>query len=183
MLSTIYEEEFLSFSYGFRPKRSQHDALDALVVGITSTKVNWILEVDVRSFFDEVSQSWLMRFLEHRIADPRILHLIQRWLKAGILEDGVVTVSEKGTGQGSVISPLLANLFLHYAFDLWAERWRRREATFDMIMCATRTMVCHERTYERRCGAVQEMEVGPPEPAVRGRLQTTASCDGQEPWW
>ena len=134
VLSTIYEEEFLGFSYGFRPKRSQHDALDALVVGITSTKVNWILEVDVRSFFDEVSQSWLMRFLEHRIADPRILHLIQKWLKAGILEDGVVTVSEKGTGQGSVISPLLANAYLHYSFDLWAERWRRREATGDMIM-------------------------------------------------
>ena len=96
--------------------------------------MNWILEVDVRSFFDEVSQSWLMRFVEHRIADPRILHLIQKWLKAGILEDGVVTVSEKGTGQGSVISPLLANAYLHYSFDLWAERWRRREATGDMII-------------------------------------------------
>jgi len=134
VLNTIYEEDFLGFSYGFRPKRSQHDALDALVVGITSTKVNWILEVDVRSFFDEVSQSWLTRFLEHRIADPRILHLIQKWLKAGILEDGIVTVSDKGTGQGSVISPLLANIYLHYSFDLWAERWRRREATGDMII-------------------------------------------------
>src|SRR6202142_3373440 len=134
VLNTIYEEDFLGFSYGFRPKRSQHDALDALVVGITSTKVNWILEVDVRSFFDEVSQSWLMRFLEHRIADPRILRLIQKWLKAGILEDGVVTVSGKGTGQGSGISPLLANAYLHYNFDLWAERWRRREATGDMII-------------------------------------------------
>src|ERR1700674_5217439 len=134
VLNAIYEEDFLGFSYGFRPKRSQHDALDALVVGITSTKVNWILEVDVRSFFDEVSQSWLTRFVEHRIADPRILHLIQKWLKAGILEDGVVTVSEKGTGQGSVISPLLANAYLHYSFDLWAERWRRREATGDMII-------------------------------------------------
>jgi RNA-directed DNA polymerase len=134
VLSTVYEEDFLGFSYGFRPKRSQHDALDALVVGITSTKVNWILEVDVQSFFDEVSQSWLIKFLEHRIADPRILHLIQKWLKAGILEDGVVTVSEKGTGQGSVISPLLANAYLHYSFDLWAERWRRREATGDMII-------------------------------------------------
>src|SRR5450631_3716790 len=134
VLNTIYEEDFLGFSYGFRPKRSQHDALDALVVGISSTKVNWILEVDVRSFFDEVSQSWLTRFLEHRIADPRILHLIQKWLKAGILEDGVVTVSDRGTGQGSVISPLLANIYLHYALDLWAERWRRREATGDMIM-------------------------------------------------
>jgi RNA-directed DNA polymerase len=134
VLSTIYEEEFLGFSYGFRPNRSQHDALDALVVGITSTRVNWILEVDVRSFFDEVSQPWLMKFLEHRIADPRILHLIQKWLKAGILEDGVVTVSEKGTGQGSVISPLLANAYLHYSYDLWAERWRQREATGDMII-------------------------------------------------
>jgi RNA-directed DNA polymerase len=134
VLNTIYEEEFLGFSYGFRPKRNQHDALDALAVGITSTRVNWILEVDVRSFFDEVSQPWLMKFLEHRIADPRILHLIQKWLKAGILEDGVVTVSEKGTGQGSVISPLLANAYLHYSFDLWAERWRRREATGDMII-------------------------------------------------
>ena len=134
VLSTIYEEEFLGFSYGFRPNRSQHDALDALVVGITSTKVNWILEVDVQSFFDEVSQSWLTKFLEHRIADPRILHLIQKWLKAGILEDGVVTVSEKGTGQGSAISPLLANAYLHYSYDLWAERWRRREATGDMIV-------------------------------------------------
>src|SRR6202140_598231 len=134
VLNTIYEEDFLGFSYGFRPKRSQHDALDALVVGITSTRVNWILEVDVRSFFDEVSQSWLTRFLEHRIADPRILHLIQKWLKAGILEDGGVTGSEKGTRQGSVISPLLANAYLHYSFDLWAERWRRREATGDMII-------------------------------------------------
>src|SRR5213079_2161194 len=116
VLNAIYEEDFLGFSYGFRPKRSQHDALDALVVGITSTKVNWILEVDVQSFFDEVSQSWLTRFVEHRIADPRILHLIQKWLKAGILEDGVVTVREKGTGQGSVISPLLANAYLHYSF-------------------------------------------------------------------
>ena len=134
VLSAIYEGEFLGFSYGFRPKRSQHDALDALVVGISSTKVNWILEVDVRSFFDEVSQEWLVQFLEHRIADPRIIRLIQKWLKAGILEDGVVTVSDKGTGQGSVISPLLANIYLHYSLDLWAQRWRRREATGDMII-------------------------------------------------
>jgi RNA-directed DNA polymerase len=134
VLNTIYEEDFLGFSYGFRPKRSQHDALDALVVGITTTKVNWILEVDVRSFFDEVNRDWLGRFLEHRIADPRILRLIQKWLKAGVLEDGVVTDSGKGTGQGTVISPLLANIYLHYSFDLWAERWRRREATGDVII-------------------------------------------------
>jgi len=134
VLNCIYEEEFLGFSYGFRPKRGQHDALDALAVGITDKKVNFILDADVRSFFDEVSQSWLIRFVEHRVGDPRIIRLIQKWLKAGVLEDGVVTVSEKGTGQGSVISPLLANVYLHYVFDLWAERWRRHEATGGMMI-------------------------------------------------
>jgi len=134
VLSAIYEEDFLGFSYGFRPKRSQHDALDALIVGISSRKVNFILDADIRSFFTEVSQQWVVRFLEHRIGDTRILRLVQKWLRAGVLEDGIVTVEEKGTGQGSVISPLLANVYLHYVFDLWAERWRRREATGDMIM-------------------------------------------------
>jgi len=134
MLNAIYEEDFLGFSYGFRPKRGQHDALDALFVGIISKKVNYILDADIRSFFDSVSQSWLVRFLEHRIADPRIIRLILKWLKAGVLEDGIVSISETGTGQGSVISPLLANVYLHYTFDLWAERWRRREATGDMII-------------------------------------------------
>jgi group II intron reverse transcriptase/maturase len=134
VLNAIYEEDFLGFSYGFRPRRSQHDALDALVVGITSRKINWILDADIRSFFDAVSQDWLIRFLEHRIADRRILRLIRKWLKAGILEDGVVSVSDRGTGQGSVISPLLANVYLHYVFDLWAERWRRRQAAGDMIV-------------------------------------------------
>src|SRR5919112_4057813 len=134
VLNAIYEEDFLGFSYGFRPKRSQHDALDALVVGITSTKVNYILDCDLRTFFDSVSQEWLVRFLRHRIGDPRIIRLIQKRLKAGVLEGGVVTVSETGTGQGSVISPLLANIYLHYAFDLWAKRWRQREATGDMII-------------------------------------------------
>jgi group II intron reverse transcriptase/maturase len=113
VLNAIYEEDFLGFSYGFRPDRGQHDALDALVVGITSKKVNYILDADIRGFFDTVSHSWLIRFLEHRIADPRIIRLIQKWLRAGILEDGVVTVSDTGTGQGSVISPLLANVYLH----------------------------------------------------------------------
>src|SRR5262245_9455519 len=134
VLNCIYEEEFLGFSYGFRPGRGQHDALDALCVGITSKRVNFILDADVRSFFDEVSQSWLVRFVEHRVGDPRIIRLIRKWLKAGVLEDGVVTVSDKGTGQGSVISPLLANVYLHYVLDLWAERWRRHEATGDMII-------------------------------------------------
>jgi len=134
VLNAIYEEDFLGFSYGFRPGRGAHDAMDALVVGITSTKVNWIVDADIRSFFDTVSQDWLIRFVEHRIGDPRIIRLIRKWLKAGVLEEGVVTVSDKGTGQGAVISPILSNIYLHYALDLWAERWRRREATGDMII-------------------------------------------------
>src|SRR3979411_1004012 len=108
--------------------------MDALMVGITSTKVNWILDADIRSFFDTVNQEWLIKFVEHRVGDRRIIRLIQKWLKAGVLEDGIVTVSDEGTGQGSVISPLLANLYLHYVLDLWAERWRRREAAGDMII-------------------------------------------------
>jgi retron-type reverse transcriptase len=134
VLNAIYEEDFLGFSYGFRPGRGTHDALDALCVGINSKKVNFILDADIRSFFDSVSQSWLVRFVEHRIGDPRITRLIRKWLKAGVLEDGVVTNSDRGTGQGSVISPLLANIYLHYVLDLWAERWRRREAKGDMII-------------------------------------------------
>jgi RNA-directed DNA polymerase len=134
VLNAIYEEDFLGFSYGFRSGRGAHDALDALCVGIHSKKVSFILDADIRSFFDEISQEWLIRFLEHRIGDRRIIRLIQKWLKAGILEDGKVRVSERGTGQGSVISPLLANIYLHYALDLWAVRWRQREATGDMII-------------------------------------------------
>jgi RNA-directed DNA polymerase len=134
LLNAIYEEDFLGISYGFRPGRGTHDALDALCVGIDSRKVSWILDADIRSFFDEISQEWLIRFLEHRIGDRRIIRLILKWLKAGVMENGVVTVSDRGTGQGSVISPLLANIYLHYALDLWALRWRRREATGDMIL-------------------------------------------------
>jgi RNA-directed DNA polymerase len=134
LLNAIYEEDFLGFSYGFRPGRGAHDAMDALCVGIHSKKVSYILDADIRSFFDEISWEWLVRLLEHRIGDRRIIRLIQKWLKAGILEDGVVSVSDKGTGQGSVISPLLANIYLHFALDLWAARWRRREATGDMII-------------------------------------------------
>jgi group II intron reverse transcriptase/maturase len=134
LLNAIYEEDFLGFSYGFRPGRGTHDALDALCVGIHSRKVSWIVDADIRSFFDTVSQDWLIRFVEHRIGDPRIIRLIRKWLKAGVLEGGIVTVSDRGTGQGAVISPLLANIYLHYGLDLWAERWRRREATGDMII-------------------------------------------------
>jgi len=134
LLNVIYEEDFLGFSYGFRPGRGTHDALDALCVGIDSRKVSWILDADIQSFFDTVNQEWLIRFVEHRIGDRRITRLIQKWLKAGVLEDGIVSVSDRGTGQGAVISPLLANIYLHYVLDLWAERWRRREATGDMII-------------------------------------------------
>jgi RNA-directed DNA polymerase len=134
LLNAIYEEDFLGISYGFRPGRGTHNALDALCVGIDSRKVSWILDADIRSFFDEISQEWLIRFLEHRIGDRRIIRLILKWLKAGILEDGVVSISARGTGQGSVISPLLANIYLHYVLDLWAVRWRRRKATGDMII-------------------------------------------------
>ena len=134
VLNAIYEEDFLGFSYGFRPERGPHDASDALAVAIASRKVNFILDADVQDFFGSVSQEWLIRFLEHRIGDTRIVRLIQKWLKAGILEDGIVAVADRGTGQGSVISPLLANIYLHYVFDLWAQRWRRREARGDMVI-------------------------------------------------
>ena len=134
VLNAIYEQDFLGFSYGFRPRRSQHHALDALAVGICNTPVNWILDADIRSFFDSVSHEWLIRFLEHRIGDERITRLVRKWLKAGVLEDGEWSVSEEGTPQGAVASPLLANVYLHYVFDLWAERWRRREAKGNIII-------------------------------------------------
>jgi RNA-directed DNA polymerase len=134
VLNAIYEGDFVGFSYGFRPRRGPHDALDALSTAIKLRKVNWILDADIRNFFGSVSQEWLIRFLEHRTGDKRIIRLIRKWLKAGILEDGIVTVDDRGTGQGSVISPLLANIYLHYCFDLWAQRWRRQEARGDMIV-------------------------------------------------
>lgn len=134
VLNAIYEEDFLGFSYGFRPERGPHDALDALAAAITTKKVNYVLDADIRDFFGSVSQDQLLRFLDHRIGDRRIIRLISKWLRAGLLEDGIVTVPDKGTGQGSVISPLLANVYLHYVFDLWANRWRRREARGDMIV-------------------------------------------------
>ena len=134
VLNVIYEVDFLGFSYGFRPARGQHDALDALSVAISNTRVNWILDADIRSFFDAVSQKWLLRFLEHRIGDERVIRLVRKWLKAGVLEDGSWSVSEMGTPQGAVVSPLLANVYLHYVFDLWAQQWRRREATGHVIV-------------------------------------------------
>ena len=134
ILTPIYEAEFLGFSYGFRPGRGQHDALDALAVGIKGRNVRWILDADIRSFFDTISHDWLIRFLEHRIGDRRIIRLIQKWLKAGVLEEGRHVKTEEGTPQGAVISPLLANVYLHYAYDLWVQAWRTRHATGDMIV-------------------------------------------------
>ena len=133
MLNAIYEEDFLGFSYGFRPGRGQHDALDALAVGITSTKVNWILDADI-SGFDSVSHEWLIRFVEHRVGDSRILRLIRKWLKAGVIDDGNLVPTEVGTPQGAVASPLLANIYLHYAFDLWADHWRKHHASGQVIV-------------------------------------------------
>jgi group II intron reverse transcriptase/maturase len=125
VLSAIYEEDFLGFSYGFRPGHGQHHALDALTAGIKSRKVNWIVDADIRSFFDEIEHEWMLRFLEHRIADQRIVRLIRKWLQAGVIEDGKRIPAVQGTPQGAVISPLLANIYLHYAFDLWIQHWRK----------------------------------------------------------
>jgi RNA-directed DNA polymerase len=134
VLNRVYEEDFLGFSYGFRPGRSQHNALDALSVAITRRKVSWILDADIAGFFDNIDQQWLIRFVEHRIRDLRLIRLIRKWLKAGILERGQVNVPDKGTPQGAVISPLLANVCLHFALDLWANQWRQHHARGDMII-------------------------------------------------
>ena len=134
VLNAIYDTDFLGFSYGFRPKRSPHLALDALTVGIMTKKVNWVLDADIRSFFDTLKHEWLVRFVEHRVADRRVVRLIQKWLNAGVLEEGHRIVSEVGTVQGGSISPLLANVYLHYVFDLWAQRWRKRQAHGDVVV-------------------------------------------------
>lgn len=134
VLNCIYEEDFLGFSYGFRPGRSQHMALDALAAGIRSKKVNWVLDADIQGFFDNINHEWMMKFLEHRIADRRVLRLIQKWLRAGVSEDGQWSKTTVGTPQGAVISPLLANIVLHYVLDLWTNKWRRSEARGDVII-------------------------------------------------
>jgi RNA-directed DNA polymerase len=134
VLNAIYECDFLGFSYGFRRGRSQHDALDALAVGITRRRVNWVLDVDIRDCFSSLDHSWLERFIEHRIADERILRLIQKWLRAGVIEDGVWSQTEQGTPQGASVSTLLANVYLHYVFDLWAHQYRSRHAQGEMIV-------------------------------------------------
>src|SRR5271168_2152417 len=134
VLNAIYETDFLGFSYGFRPKRSPHQALDALTVGLTVRKVNWVLDADIRRFYDTLNHGWLVKFVEHRVADRRVVRLIQKWLTAGVLEEGNRIPSEVGTVQGGSISPLLSNLYLHYVFDLWGQRWRQKQAHGDMIL-------------------------------------------------
>ena len=134
VLNAIYETDFLGFSYGFRPGRSQHNALDALYTGLLTRKVNWVLDADIRGFFDAIDHGWLVKFVEHRIADRRVVRLIQKWLNAGVLEDGTRTRSEEGTPQGGSASPLLANIYLHYAFDLWVQWWRTTQAQGDVIV-------------------------------------------------
>lgn len=134
VLNAIYEVDFLGFSYGFRPQRSPHTALDALAVGILRKKVNWLLDADIRGFFDAIDHGWLVKFIEHRIADRRVLRLIQKWLSAGVMEEGRWTASEEGSPQGATVSPLLANLYLHYVLDLWIQQWRKRHAQGDVIV-------------------------------------------------
>jgi group II intron reverse transcriptase/maturase len=134
VLNAVYEEDFRGFSYGFRPGRGPHDALDALTVGIMQKKVNWVLDADIRDFFNQLDHSWLRKFLEHRIADKRVLRLIGKWLTAGVIEDGQWTASEEGSPQGASVSPLLANIYLHYVLDWWADWWRHRHAQGDVII-------------------------------------------------
>jgi group II intron reverse transcriptase/maturase len=134
VLNAIYETDFLGFSYGFRPGRGQHDALDALTVGILRKKVNWVFDADIRGFYDTINHQWLMKFLEHRIGDKRILRLIQKWLRAGVMEQGQWKASEEGVAQGASMSPLLANVYLHYAFDLWIQQWRKKGTFGEVIV-------------------------------------------------
>ena len=134
VLNAIYETDFLGFSYGFRPGRSPHHALDALYTGLLTRKVNWVLDLDIKGFFDGLSHEWLVKFVEHRIADRRVVRLIQKWLNAGVLEDGKHLRVEEGTPQGGSASPLLANIYLHYVFDLWVQAWRRKRAQGDVIV-------------------------------------------------
>jgi group II intron reverse transcriptase/maturase len=134
ILNQIYEVDFKGFSYGFRPGRGPHQALDALSAAILRKRVNWVLDADIRGFYDNLSHEWMMKFVQHRVADPRILRLIQKWLKAGVSEDGQWLETKVGTPQGSVASPLLANIYLHYVFDLWVEAWRKKVAKGEVIV-------------------------------------------------
>ena len=152
ILNQIYEVDFKGFSYGFRPGRDPHQALDALAVGIQTKRVNWVLDADIRGFFDNLSHEWAIKFIEHRVADRRILRLIQKWLKAGVSEDGQWSESKVGTPQGAVVSPLIANVYLHYVFDLWIEAWRKKVAVGEVIVV---------RYADDRAPRAQRAEEGP----------------------
>jgi hypothetical protein len=160
VLNAVYEEDFVGFSYGFRPGRSPHDALDALFVGIAGGKVNWVLDADIRDYFTSLDHSWLVKFIGHRIADKRVLRLIQKWLRAGVVEDGEWSETPEGTPQGASVSTLLANVYLHYVFDLWARQWRQRHARGEVVVvrfaddCVPRTLMegrCRRRYRRTRC--------------------------------
>jgi group II intron reverse transcriptase/maturase len=162
VLNAVYEVDFLSFSYGFRPGRGQHDALDALTVAITTKKVNWVLDADIRAFFDSISHEWLVRFVEQRIADKRVVRHIQKWLSAGVLEDGQVQSTEQGAPQGGSASPLLANIYLHYVLDLFVQRWRASNAQGDVVI--VRYADDFIMGFEKHSDAVRFLE------ELRGRL-------------
>jgi RNA-directed DNA polymerase len=134
VMSTIYEADFVEFSYGFRPKRGQHQALDALYVGLSTKRVNFVFDADIQDFFNKIDREWLIKFIEHRIADKRVVWLIQKWLNAGILEEGKIIYNEQGTPQGSGASPLLANVYLHYVYDLWVQQWKEKRARGDVVV-------------------------------------------------
>ena len=134
VMNAIYEEDFVGFSYGFRPKRSQHHALDALAAAIKTKRVNWVLDADIRGFFDAIDHGWLVKFVKHRIGDRRVVRLIQKWLSAGVMERGRWAATEVGSPQGATVSPLLANIYLHYVLDLWVHQWRRRHARGDLVI-------------------------------------------------
>jgi group II intron reverse transcriptase/maturase len=160
VLTEVYEADFHDFSYGFRPGRSQHQALDYLAVGLMRGRLNWVLDADIRGFFDNIDHEWLLKFVKHRIADKRVWRHLEKWLQAGVFEDGLVSKSEYGTPQGGSISPLLANIYLHYAFDNWANLWRRKEATGEMLIVrfADDAVICfeHQEDAERFLTAMQD---------------------------
>src|SRR6202521_1225803 len=185
ILNEIYEVDFKGFSYGFRPGRSPHQALDALSVGLHRKRVNWVLDADICGFFDNMSHEWTMKFVQHRVADHRILRLIQKWLKAGVSEEGQWSETRVGTPQGAVISPLLANIYLHHVFDLWVETWRKKVAKGDCIVVryaddrAPRAQRAEEGPM---CVTAGSMRGGPSEPACRSRFRTPSGGCGQKPW-
>jgi len=179
ILESIYENDFIEDSYGFRPSRSCHDALRALSLTMERMPINHIVEADIKGFFDNVNQEWLLKFLAHRIADKRIQHMVKRVLKAGVAEDGSVTISDDGTPQGGVISPLLANIYLHYALDLWFERiYRKSCAGYARLIRYADDCVPRRQALTSASHAAQKMREGPSKPPCRWRLQTTVSCVG-----